>query len=288
MFRLAHQFSVAALTERGIGFGAMPLCTHIPQQVLAESPCQFCPDCKGWIDEDGDVMTADEARRIFPEQASLIESRSPRDSERTTTRLDPIGAVISMLGITCLVVSAFLPYLSPPPQYQRIVNNTLMQHDGWMFLVLAGAAALGLLLAYRSGLTGATQRGICVAGVVAAIFAGIALGNKDSRQVASTLPQGERSQVEALLGQDALPDVVASPGTGIYAALVGGVLLLVGGLALRPRTARRPEAPPGSGPPEGWYANGPAQMRWWDGARWTDAVRSTPAGVAADQPGRSS
>lgn len=82
---------------------------------------------------------------------------------------------------------------------------------------------------------------------------------------------------------------------GLLSTVLGGVLLLAGLIVQSrsapppPRSAPKPPGPdapwggPGHLPPvgniqPGWYPDpsAPAQVRWWDGSRWTEWVRSPP------------
>lgn len=193
--------------------------------------------------------------------------------------IDPVGAGLCALGIACLVLSMFLPFVSPPAEFPLVVDNTLVHHGGWIFGTIGGLAGIRLLLAYRDGALGRGWRSALGLGAVVACL--IALGSivgSGARQLHSALP--------TYLADGSMPDTVtAPPGAGLYVALAGGLLLLVGAFAARPRESHRLDAAAPM-PVEGWYPNpdDPSELRWWDGARWTGARKAhetpTPDGVA--------
>ena len=148
--------------------------------------------------------------------------------------VSPVGLVLAALGAVALLISVFLPYADASSAgFAVIQQNTLIQNGaGWAFVIFAVIGAIRVYGAYRARTK--TWAPI-VTGLLAIGFA-VYFGSNggDSLQLCS-VATGTNCQI-------------ANPGTGVYLAGIGGLLMVVGGwLILNSKKAPAPEstvAPP--------------------------------------------
>jgi hypothetical protein len=123
-----------------------------------------------------------------------------------------------MLGAAVMLISVFLPRVESNT-FLRVAENTLIQSGaGWWFLGLTVSISLAAWFAYqrRAGGAGPMLLGLVAVGI--AIYYGT---NKGSLTLCPI-----NSDAASTLG---ISCSKASPGIGIYAAGVGGVLAALGG-----------------------------------------------------------
>jgi Short C-terminal domain len=112
-------------------------------------------------------------------------------------------------------LAVFLPQFESN-SFARIEKNSLIQNgDGWWFIVLAVLAAGAAYRAYRSNRRSFASVVLGTIGIAVAIYYGT---SHSQRRLCSLGP--------STFGQNC---TLATPGIGIYAAGVGGLLVLIGG-----------------------------------------------------------
>jgi hypothetical protein len=136
---------------------------------------------------------------------------------------NPLGLGLVIVGAFAVAIAAFLPLDEPTGVFRMVENNTLIQHGGWMLVVLAvGIAASGFRVAQRNGIGWAVPVVLCViAGILIAIWA----ADKDLRTLYPVGPDGTPMTSQ--------PGMVASLGIAIYVAGAGVGVALIGSLMLR-------------------------------------------------------
>jgi hypothetical protein len=131
------------------------------------------------------------------------------------------GLALSLAGIVVMLVSLFLPlWDAASVSFVRLTGNSLIQAgDGLFFLTFAVASAGSLWRSYKTPSAGwvAVASGLIALGY--AIWLGV---DEQSMTLCSLEP--------ATFGKNC---EVADPGLGVYAAGVGAILMIVGGLQLR-------------------------------------------------------
>jgi hypothetical protein len=138
--------------------------------------------------------------------------------EEGPARAGVVEVGLVLVGIIGLAVGIFLP-LAESKSFGRVAENTLIQSGwGWAFLGLAATAVVELIRVTR---TGARSPVIVIVGVVS-IALSVYLGTND--ELLTLCPIDSDLFV---------PECeVASPGVGIYATGIAGLLLTIGGWQL--------------------------------------------------------
>lgn len=163
------------------------------------------------------------------------EASSEPVAASNTGSENPLGLGLVLVGAAALSISTFLPFVQPVSALRTVESNTLIQHGGWVLVVLAlGIAASG----YRVSRSGTKERWTPV--VLCAIAAAIVLfeGNKDMRTLS---PVGSDGTVDT-----SQPGVVASLGIAIYVAWAGVGAALIGSMTLLQSKTAKERAPDNS------------------------------------------
>ena len=167
------------------------------------------------LEHDGRLVAFDAhiAGRESPDSTETRLAAQPTPAEGAAD-VTPLSFGIVLAGAGLMLIAVFLPQFESNT-FARIEKNSLIQNgDGWWFIILAVLAAGAAYRAYRN------QRQSFAAVVFGAIGIGVAIyyGTSHSqRELCSTL--------NAFSSHCTL----ATPGVGIYAAGVGGLLILIGG-----------------------------------------------------------
>lgn len=138
-----------------------------------------------------------------------------------------LGIALSFAGALVLLVSVFLP-LADSKQFVHVAENSLIQHgEGWLVVGLALAAAG---ISYRILVGEGSAIWLMIVGGAALVLA-VLFGNSDSLLTLTSTAQEEFGLLEEL--ESIAEPEKASPGIGIYAVGLGGLLVLIGGYLLR-------------------------------------------------------
>jgi MFS family permease len=163
-------------------------------------------DCV-WLTTDDVAVTHD--------GAAVTDAAGPLPARK---RFDPsgLGLAIVLVGATVGIVGVWLPFQDVSKTYPPGVTvvdertNVLRLHGGWLFVAIAIACAVSVFLGY---LVRRETRGPVIAGTVAI-----------SGAILSAL-----FAVAATERPFSVQSGTAYPGLGIYAELLAGVLMLIGG-----------------------------------------------------------
>lgn len=141
---------------------------------------------------------------------------------------------IGFAGAAVVLLSVFLP-MADSGEFTQIQGNALIQHgEGWLLIVLAIAAAI---TAFRT----IGERRSWALVIIGLIIFGLAVVYGTSDEMMTLVPASPSGVVEELqvLAGDGER---ASPGIGIYAAGLGGILVaLAGSPFLDPQQDEVPE-----------------------------------------------
>ncbi|HZS31552.1 MAG TPA: hypothetical protein VFA37_09865 [Gaiellaceae bacterium] len=164
------------------------------------------------------------ARQASGRETQIRDARSQDPSLAVQARglavakdVTPLSLGLSLLGAIVMFVAVFLPR-ADSTTFARIADNTMIQNgDGWVFVGLAAAVGVASWYAYQRRAGGA---GVLILGAIAVAFAVFWGTNRSSLTLC---PVGPVAAYVHLGCQK------ASPGVGIYAAGVGGLLAFAGG-----------------------------------------------------------
>lgn len=141
-----------------------------------------------------------------------------------------LGGALSLVGAGVLLVAVFLP-LAESSQFVQVADNSLIQHpEGWLVVLLALGAAFGGFQALQ-GARGGTM--LVLIGLIAVGLA-IFFGTSDALLTIESVGSG-------FFGEAATER--ASPGLGIYATGLGGLLVAAGGWQIRSTEQREKPLP---------------------------------------------
>ena len=177
---------------------------------MQKSPAGWFPNPEGGGERfwDGEQWT--DQYRGRPES-----SDQPEDELVEVSRA---GTALAAVGTTVLFISVFLPHLESDT-FMQIVDNSMIQNGlGWGPIIVAILAAVAL---FRTWNQRKLTKSLLVAGALAiayAVYAGT----------------GERLELQGVgpgSGRFGFSDT-ASPGLGVYAAGIGGLLMALGGALL--------------------------------------------------------
>jgi len=178
------------------------------------------------------------------------------------------GSAIALTGATLAVAAVWLPLWEPdslraayPPGFleSNPFANNLLIRGGWLFIGLAVACAVSVAVSHRM------QRrtyGPIIAGIVA-----ISLAALMGLTAQSLMPQ-----------TFAFSAGTAAVGLGVYAEMVAGLLMLIGGLQIRRSASVRGLVVLGT------VGVALIAVAWWTGlgletpAKYTDTVVEAPSG----------
>ena len=154
--------------------------------------------------------------------AAEPESAPPAEPSKPRYAVNPIGVALVVVGAAAMAIAVFLPYLESTGIFSSVKENTLIQQEGWPFLLFAVAAALSALRNYGAGRRGWAPIILGLLGLGLAIKVG---SDKSLRTLYPISPNGELDTSEA--------GKVASVGIGVYVAGAGAVLTVLGGYVMR-------------------------------------------------------
>jgi len=135
--------------------------------------------------------------------------------------VNPVGIGLAVLGGVLLVVSVFLPLDEPSSVFERIQENTLIQHEGWMLIVLGATIVLAAASSNPKSIA------VCILSVIAG---GLIVYTGLDKSLRTLYPIGSGGEAEAT-GKG----IVVPLGLAIYIAGAGAVLAFAGGLTTFPR-----------------------------------------------------
>jgi hypothetical protein len=131
--------------------------------------------------------------------------------------VSPLALGLSLVGAAMLLIGVFLPRVSSTT-FARIGGNTLIQSgDGWIFVGLAVGIAVSSWYAYQRRAGGA---GVLILGAIAVGFAIFYGTNRSSLTLCAVGPAAPLLNIGCHKG---------SPGVGIFAVGIGGLLAVAGG-----------------------------------------------------------
>jgi hypothetical protein len=161
-----------------------------------------------------------DSRRLTRKAEGVLNAvAAKRDGGLTTGMKDvtPLALGLSLVSAVVMFIAVFLPRVDSTT-FARVAANTLIQEgNGWVFIGLAAAIAVASWYAYQRQAGGA---GVLVLGAIAVAFAIFCGTNRSSLTLCPVGP---------LAGIVKIGCQRASPGVGIYAAAVGGLLAIAGG-----------------------------------------------------------
>jgi len=147
-------------------------------------------------------------------------SDAPEQPDERYT-VNPVGIGLAVLGGVLLVVSVFLPLDEPSSVFERIQENTLIQHEGWMLIVLGATIVLAAASSNPKSIA------VCILSVIAG---GLIVYTGLDKSLRTLYPIGSGGEAEAT-GKG----IVVPLGLAIYVAGAGAVLAFAGGLTTFPR-----------------------------------------------------
>jgi hypothetical protein len=147
-------------------------------------------------------------------------SDAPEQPEERYT-VNPVGIGLAVLGGVLLVVSVFLPLDEPSSVFERIQENTLIQHEGWMLIVLGATIVLAAASSNPKSIA------VCILSVIAG---GLIVYTGLDKSLRTLYPIGSGGEAEATGKGTVVP-----LGLAIYVAGAGAVLAFAGGLTTFPR-----------------------------------------------------
>jgi hypothetical protein len=188
----------------------------------------------GLPDDDPDVLrdlrTLQQSRRGEAVQQQAPGWRPDPDEQKPgPTKSDwQLGIGLGFAGAAVLLISAFLP-MAESTEFAKVVDNTMIQTgaEGWgvVVLALAGAGAT-----YRRTNGEGNAWPLIVVGILGVGLA-FYIANSDALTLKSAAPTKGMGLGEALRTMSHTEK--ASPGIGIYALGLGGLLTLIAGYLLR-------------------------------------------------------
>lgn len=208
------------LFDRGSVEGAAWILWEERRRATLENDCDRIEEIDQAIPVMRERLKGDSRLAAFDAHLRGAESAlSPRSTAQANVAEESVDVTalslgIALVGAGLMVLAVFLPQFESNT-FARIEKNTLIQNgDGWWFILLAVIAAGAAYRAYRD------QRRSFASVVVGVIGIGIAFyyGTSDSHRKLCSLSPG--------FGQHC---TLGTPGIGIYAAGVGGLLILIGG-----------------------------------------------------------
>jgi hypothetical protein len=170
---------------------------------------------------------AEESRRAAVQMRASLDAQTAHgktgsagaDTEAVVEKeVSPVSLGLTLLGAAVMLVAVFLPRVDSNT-FARVAQNTLIQSGGgWWFIGIAVILAGSAWFSYQHHAAGA---GPMVLGLIAI---GIAVYYGTSKSSLTLCPVNQ-SAANAL----GIGCTKASPGVGIYAAGVGGLLAAIGG-----------------------------------------------------------
>ena len=184
--------------------------------------------------------------RLASSRAAPAQAVRPTDIDQPAD-VTPLSLGIVLVGAAVMLIAIFLPQFETS-SFARIEKNSLVQNgDGWWFIGIAVLAAGTAYRAYRNQRTSFAAVALGAIGIGLAIYYGTA---HSQRRLCSVSPLN--------IGQHCS---LATPGIGIYAAGVGGLLMLIGGLQIFRSEAAHVQAPQRGEPRTESPAPAPAPAR---------------------------
>lgn len=184
----------------------------------------------GLRDDDPDVLR--DLRALHQgkgeETQQQVPGRRP-DIKQGPTKSDlQLGIGLGFAGAAVLLISAFLP-MAESTEFAKVVDNTMIQTgtEGWGVVILA---LLGAGATYRRMNGEGNAWPLVVVGILGVGLA-FYIANSDALTLKSAAPTEGMGLGEALRTMSHTEK--ASPGIGIYALGLGGLLTLIAGYLLR-------------------------------------------------------
>jgi hypothetical protein len=132
-----------------------------------------------------------------------------------------VGIGLAVLGGVLLAVSAFLPLDEPSNIFARIQENTLIQHEGWMLIVIGAVIVLAAASSDHKSVA------VCILSVIAG---GLIVYTGLDKSLRTLYPIGSSGEAEATGKGTVVP-----LGLAIYVAGAGALLSFAGGWTMYPR-----------------------------------------------------
>jgi hypothetical protein len=155
--------------------------------------------------------------RRTSERAEVASPESEDDTVRAN--VSPVSLGLALVGALIMLIAIFLPRVESKGVFTTVADNTLIQSGGgWWFVGIALAVASSGWYAYRSA---KRAGGTMVLGLIAI---GVAVYYGKSHGSLTLCPIGATEFSDAC--------ETASPGVGLYAAGVGGLLAAIGGYGI--------------------------------------------------------
>jgi Uncharacterised protein family UPF0547 len=168
-------------------------------------------------------------------QIARVDDRLQTQPEnRGSYATNPIGVVTTVVGGLLLALSVFLPLDQPGTMFRNVQSNTLIQHEGWLLLIVAVILIAMTLRSYLSG----RRAGWSVL-ILALVSVAIVVYLAQDKSARTLYPLNSSGEPETSAGGHVVP-----LGIAIYVAAVGAVLAVVGGWVMRQGTelTRRAES----------------------------------------------
>jgi hypothetical protein len=159
------------------------------------------------------------AARTEPGESQL---ESSDDEAEPRYAVSGLGMALVAVGAVGLAISVFLPYVESTGLFSSVKENSLIQQNGWYFLLIA-LAAVGT--AYRNYSAGRRGWAPIVWGLIALGYAIKYGADKSARTLYSIGTNGEANTSEG--------GKVGGVGIGVYVAGAAGVVTAWGGWLMR-------------------------------------------------------
>lgn len=143
------------------------------------------------------------------------------EAQRERHIVNPVGIGLAVLGGVLLAVSVFLPLDEPSNIFERIQKNTLIQHEGWLLILIGAVIVLAAVSPDHKSVA------VCVLSMIAGgliVYFGL------DKSLRTLYPIGSGGEAEAT-GKGTIVPL----GLAIYVAGAGALLAFAGGWTMFPR-----------------------------------------------------